>query len=797
MYVDGKAVVRKSQLGNIIVKQFHKAKGLGSRRLNYQLKKKFTGLSEKAVLGVLDTNQLSRQLNVRFSNSAPITPVTSSHVMARLQVDLIDMRRLSSANKGKQSYFYILCMIDVFSRFTWLRPLRSKSSVEVTNVLQNVFDTFGFPAICQHDCGSEFGSTFKQFLADNNVKDISSSPYHPQSQGKIERNNRLVKSKIKYDILSSVGKQFSWVRNLHAYETEINDSPKAVLGWQTPFEVFFGRSKFDARNNDTKKIRDRAAKATTHCNQMTIKRQMKKLKTPTYLIGDQVIVKMPVKTSRVSGKVVAQEGHVVKRNLKYFKYKIFLNKTGQLKWFSVRDVMAMSLKVQKDRLLHQAKSKYLIPHTRESRSAFISDEYNLEIAFNPAGDGDCQFNAVSHQLAQMNIAIYSAESLRQMVVDHLQGHQSLGGSTSWESFLVEESTEEYLERMLESGTYGDHITLQAISVLFGVQIVVVSSISGGTSLVRPDGLNTFSSSLPFIVLGHYAEQQGEHFVSIQSSFEEIYDIILNSPQIDIEESPDIEYFERNSSKKIEQTNSKVTVKALNAENAKTNSNIENETDNGENVDNGATNAEIDDIAENETEYAVLIANAKNHDENTEINANIKSENGQTNANAGNNTSCINTVSKATSCESVKDNNEADADGTCARPRISEELVFSIPLILEKILRHAIRSDLLEAQKMSCVNRHFYHAVKRIRPTRTIYINDPLFAELKLLEKPARNTISVLKILRHAGKSSGLALNLKDQINHINWGRAWIDIIEQKFGWFIILRIFWKRSKKSD
>ena len=57
------------------------------------------------------------------------------------------------------------------------------------------------------------------------------------------------------------------------------------------------------------------------------------------------------------------------------------------------------------------------------------------------------------------------------------------------------------------GTYGDEITLRAISNIFSVEKIIVSTLGkGGKVEIVPENTNPFAR----ITLGHFAERQGEH-----------------------------------------------------------------------------------------------------------------------------------------------------------------------------------------------------------------------------------------------------------------------------------------------
>ena len=267
--------------------------------------------------------------------------------MGRLQIDLVDLHMDAVVYKGVR-YHYILTAMDVFSRFTWLRALKKKTSRAVAHELGIIFYAYGLPGIVQHDQGSEFRGEVEKLLQQFGIKQIVSSAYHPQSQGKVERMHRVLRRMIKHDLLQK--KAPNWVRDLPKMEKEINDQPKQVLGSFTPFEVFFGRKRFIQAQNfiSCSRIRREAYLATKKHNQRTIKHQASKMKTPTYMKGDSVFVRLRCKDSRVSGSMKYAEGKIVKQNLQRYSYKVQYD-GNKVKWFSVRDIIAVNANLQKKR----------------------------------------------------------------------------------------------------------------------------------------------------------------------------------------------------------------------------------------------------------------------------------------------------------------------------------------------------------------------------------------------------------------------------------------------------------------
>ena len=107
--------------------------------------------------------------------------------------DLINLKLISKLKKG---FRFLLSVIDIYSKYAWVIPLKNKKGITVTNVFQRILDESKHkPNKIWVDKGSRFyNRSIKSFLEKNNIK-----MYSMDNQGKsvtAERFTRNLKNKI-------------------------------------------------------------------------------------------------------------------------------------------------------------------------------------------------------------------------------------------------------------------------------------------------------------------------------------------------------------------------------------------------------------------------------------------------------------------------------------------------------------------------------------------------------------------------------------------------------------------------
>ena len=98
-------------------------------RIDRKLVRSIIGTKRKLGWGIIEwSNELADELH------KPVVSATDAIWTA----DLVDMQIFSESNKG---FKYILTIIDVFSKYGWEIPLKTKTVPEVTKAFRDLWKT--------------------------------------------------------------------------------------------------------------------------------------------------------------------------------------------------------------------------------------------------------------------------------------------------------------------------------------------------------------------------------------------------------------------------------------------------------------------------------------------------------------------------------------------------------------------------------------------------------------------------------------------------------------------------------
>lgn len=162
----------------------------GYRRLTYMmLDADVVAVSPATVYRVLkQANLIGRSKNKKSLNGTGFVQPQAAHKHWHIDISYINIAG---------TFYYMCSILDGFSRFIVHQEIREQmTEADVEIILQVAKETFpnAKPRIIS-DNGPQFiAKDFKQFIRISGMTHVRTSPYYPQSNGKIERYHRTIKS---------------------------------------------------------------------------------------------------------------------------------------------------------------------------------------------------------------------------------------------------------------------------------------------------------------------------------------------------------------------------------------------------------------------------------------------------------------------------------------------------------------------------------------------------------------------------------------------------------------------------
>ena len=222
------------------------------------------------------------------------------------------------AEKNGQSF---LLVVDAHSKWPEVCVMNSTTSEATIKELRNIFARHGLPQQVVSDNGPQFRSDlFKEFMSQNGVKHILVSPYHPASNGAVER---LVQSFKRSFMSSTTGDVHQRVaRFLLTYRS----TPHATTGC-SPAQLFLGRELRTRLSLLKPSVKDHVTRKQSD----QLMNQSKGLTLREFYPGDRVTVKdmrcnntwwpgtVAERSAPKSYVIVLQDGRIWKRHVDHMR----------------------------------------------------------------------------------------------------------------------------------------------------------------------------------------------------------------------------------------------------------------------------------------------------------------------------------------------------------------------------------------------------------------------------------------------------------------------------------------------
>ena len=225
-----------SDLLTVIKARHDSTKHAGYRATYENISRYYTNVSRDLVQAYVK-RCLVCAIKAKKVTTHPTQAIASSHFQERGQIDLFDMQ--ATPGGIHKNMRYVLHYQCHFTKFSILRAITTKEAENVATELLTIFQLIGPPKILQSDNGKEFIAEVILILCQRwDVTIINGRPYHPQSQGSVERANRVAKDKLRA-LLSCRPVGYDWTTELGDIQLQMNSERKASHK-QTPYFLVFG-----------------------------------------------------------------------------------------------------------------------------------------------------------------------------------------------------------------------------------------------------------------------------------------------------------------------------------------------------------------------------------------------------------------------------------------------------------------------------------------------------------------------------------------------------------------------------
>ncbi|GFW56682.1 hypothetical protein TNCV_4067621 [Trichonephila clavipes] len=175
-----------------------------------------------------------------------LNPISKESIpLSTYHVDFIGP--LPSTNK---SYQHIFTVVDAFTKFTWLYPVKTVSAESALEKLKQQQKTFGNPIRIISDRGSAFTSKlFNNYCDEENIQHLQIATGVPRGNGRVERIHRTL---IPVITKLSLDDSTKWYKYVDRLQRILNSTISRSTKW-TPFELLVG---IKMRNKEDILIKD-------------------------------------------------------------------------------------------------------------------------------------------------------------------------------------------------------------------------------------------------------------------------------------------------------------------------------------------------------------------------------------------------------------------------------------------------------------------------------------------------------------------------------------------------------------
>lgn len=210
---------------------------------------------------------------------------------------------------------WLFVVVDYYSRFVEVVEMHSTTAKDTIRELSTIFGRFGVPRSIRADNGPQLSKDcqeWKDFCEEYDIQLINTTPYWPQANGEVERQNRTILKRLR--IAQELGND--WRLELRKFLLAYHSTIHSVTG-RSPSELMFGRrirnklpavpsiAKDDEETRDRDKVMKEKGKEYAD--------KQRKARDCAIKIGDYVYVKRMRKQHKLNSEYSPEKFQVTHR----------------------------------------------------------------------------------------------------------------------------------------------------------------------------------------------------------------------------------------------------------------------------------------------------------------------------------------------------------------------------------------------------------------------------------------------------------------------------------------------------
>ncbi|GFS69710.1 transposon Tf2-6 polyprotein [Trichonephila clavipes] len=208
-------------------------------------------------------------------------------------LELLSIDSVGGLNYYNSVKKYLHIIIDHATRYIWTFPSKNATTDTYINCLRPIFQHH-IPEKILSDRSTAFTSSkFKHFLKHNNVTQLLTTSHRPQTNGKVERVNQTIITRLKCEISNSSNK-VPWTKILEKVTHQYNQTPHTITGFP-PTYLMYGNLPFEISLKDNEiyppleEARKLAKERTEQYYKINKIRYDKKFQEADFKVGDLVM----------------------------------------------------------------------------------------------------------------------------------------------------------------------------------------------------------------------------------------------------------------------------------------------------------------------------------------------------------------------------------------------------------------------------------------------------------------------------------------------------------------------------